>query len=298
MQIFVKTLNGQTIAFDVEKEYSIVDIKNKIEDRQGIPSNQQRLIFRGKQLEDEKTLQNYSINQDSTLHLIMKHGFDPNLKEVQPTSFDPTINQFISTNLDEINVVIPFSRIGSKRIIPEPMSSNPEYIDDHDIFRQQLPLPILKKGYQEMKDVSVFLIDTFDIPYREENDIRHLFSKIDGPVVSYKEIEVYSFYIQEIFDEINLAITPINDYSLVTIYFIPFFIKQNEIEDLQNILKEREYYIYSKNPHQEIDETLLSNTDKKDLINWHQGQNGGKKKNRKKTTKKKRNNKRASRKKK
>ena len=51
MQIFVKTLNGQTIAFDVEKEYLIVDIKNKIENRQGIPSNQQRLIFRGKQLE-------------------------------------------------------------------------------------------------------------------------------------------------------------------------------------------------------------------------------------------------------
>ena len=42
------------------------------------------------------------------------------------------------------------------------MSSNPEYIDDHDIFRQQLPLPILKKGHQEMKDVSIFLIDTFD----------------------------------------------------------------------------------------------------------------------------------------
>ena len=80
MQIFVKTLNGQTIAFDVEKEYLIVDIKNKIEDRQGIPSNQQRLIFRGKQLEDENTLQDYSIHKDSTLHLIMKHGFDPNLK--------------------------------------------------------------------------------------------------------------------------------------------------------------------------------------------------------------------------
>lgn len=293
MQIFVKTLNGQTIAFDVEKEYLIVDIKNKIEDRQGIPSNQQRLIFRGKQLEDEKTLQEYSIHKDSTLHLIMKQGFDPNLKEVQPTSFYPTINQFISTNLDEINVVIPFSKIGSKRIIPEPMSSNPEYIDDHDIFRQQLPLPILKKGHQEMKDISIFLIDTFDIPYREENDIRHLFSKIDEPVVSYKEIEVYSFYIQEIFDEINLAITPINDYSLVTIYFIPFFIKQNEIEDLQNILKEYEYYIYSKNPHQEIDETLLSNTDKKELIDWHKGQNGGvrkrrKRSNKRKTTKKKR----------
>ena len=83
-----------------------------------------------------------------------------------------------------------------------------DVIDDHDIFRQQLPLPILKKGYQEMKDVSVFLIDTFDIPYREENDIRHLFSKIDGPVVSYKEIEVYSFYIQEIFDDFRVSSHP------------------------------------------------------------------------------------------
>lgn len=70
--IFVKMLTGKTLTLEYKPKESVIEFKQRVMHQEGIPIEQQRMIFAGVQLENDRLLSDYNVKEESTLHLVLR----------------------------------------------------------------------------------------------------------------------------------------------------------------------------------------------------------------------------------
>ena len=295
MQIFVKYYDGRTITLnDIYEHHTILDLKEKIYEKvNGFQPDSLRIIISGKDVKEGNTIGQLNIKKDTTLTVVPKIASQKNTPYPQEV-FGETLNDLImnltnSDTDDKSIVVIPGSKIGVRRNIVERLV-NPQskYTTSHDIFRQQLPIPLLLDSYKNGQNTHIFLIDhDFDMKnYDETIDVRGVFKNIDrGPestIINYGNMLLCLSYLKDIFQEINLNGTQFLEDKglLVNVYILPYTITESELQSLSDNFDSAvlQHYIYLKNiPHQALkDENILTNSkNSQALKDWHAEEIGG-----------------------
>lgn len=292
MQIFVVNLEGKTITLDVETGDTILDVKNKFLNKEKMNDDPKKykFIYAGKLLDNAKTLEELKISKEATIHVIYKIGGTPDPKTypkqgLTGTLTNDTIKDLVLRVLDtDINektlVMIPGCVLGTKRIQIESMV-HPEskYYESHDLFKQQLPLPILEEAYNTNKNVHIFLMDPEFVNKGRDDSVRVIFNRIqqkyEGDFSDESSDGKMEFYIEEIYDifeEIELH-KPKKKYSShVIVYILPYTITEGELRDIAGSVYDIEHFIYLKpNPHGDLenDNFLTNSRIENTLKMWH-----------------------------
>ena len=282
-QIFVKDgHNGQTMAFDVKDDNILLDLKKMINGKNNSPVKRQRLILEGKEITkwDHKTMLELNIKKESTLMLLYTKGKIP----THPKNFfGESLNDFILGRLDydshnSKSVVViggcAYPNRGGREILVDERSI---FANQHDLFRQQLPLQLILDNYNNNKDTHIFIIDPgFKVdqnaPILPEIDVvLHDISR----VLIYPHLKIYVANALNIFQKVLLNENVERKNVLVNVYVIPYGYPENDKTLLAERLEKTDYdySIYLKNiPHQELTpDSFVSNSPYTDrLIQWHE----------------------------
>ena len=281
-QIFVRnTHNGETMALDVKEDYTLLDIKKMISGRNGSPTERQRIIFAGKEItdNDNKTISDLGIKKETTLQLIYKR---PKMPKHPKKFFGESLNDFI---LERIDYDTPNSKSvvviggcgeanrGGREILVHETSV---FANQHDLFRQQLPLRLIVDNYNNNKDTNIFIID----PGFKKDEKSPILPEIDvvlhdiSIIVNPPHVKIYVAKAFNIFRKVMLTENVERKNILVNVFAIPYAYGEEDKMRLVDTLNSRghDYSVYLKNlPHQQLTpDSFVSNSPYADrLIQWH-----------------------------